>query len=136
VFLEAIELDTRALLNLRLPLPKTMDLVTGALSVDGKAPPRDFSSCDQLDFGHYSLIFGREATFACLKPACIWGRPPLARRFKRVGDIRNMLLHFRGRVSTNEVSELEQFAKHAARALERASTLARDVDLAAECPSV
>jgi hypothetical protein len=120
VHLEAIELDTRALLNLRLPLPEFSDLVIGALTVDGKPAPRDFSSYDQLDFGHYSLVFGREATFARLSSACVWDRAQLARRIKRVGDIRNMLLHFRGRASAREVGELEQFARHAAKALERA----------------
>jgi CBS domain-containing protein len=121
VHLESIELDTRALFNSRLPLPESLEIVISALTAEGRVAPREFSSYDQLDFGQYGLIFGREVTFARLSSACIWDRIQLVRKTKRVGDIRNMLLHFRGRASAREVGELEQFAWHAAKALERAS---------------
>lgn len=134
VHLKAIELDTRALFNMRLPLPDCSDIVIGALTVDGKAAPREFNSYHQPDFGHYSLIFGREVTFARLASVCVWDRAQLARKIKRVGDIRNMLLHFRGRASAREVGELELFARHAAKALERASASAPHV-AAAQTPA-
>jgi hypothetical protein len=123
VHLEAIEFDTRAHFDLLLPLPESGALVLQALAVEGKEPPRQLRTYDHLNFGHYSLIFGREATFERLQPACIWDRAQLARRVQRVGELRNTLLHFRGCASAREVDELESFAKRAALALARAEAL-------------
>ena len=72
VALESIELDTRALFTLLLPLSECKVLVVDALTVKDKAPPRDFDRYDQLEFGHYSLLFGRAATFERLRAACVW----------------------------------------------------------------
>jgi hypothetical protein len=120
VHLEAIELDTRALLNLRIPLPENKELVKVALTHDNLGLPRDLESYDHFEFGHYSLMFGRDVTFSRLSDACVWSRAKLSERYSKVGKLRNTLLHFRGRASTREVSELEQLAAHASRALSRA----------------
>ena len=119
VHLEGIEHDTRELLELALPLPASEEAVLAAF-VDGPRPIKSLKSYDECEFWQYALIFGREATFAQLQDFCIWDRGPLVNRLKRVSTIRNTLLHFRGRATDREVSELEQFARHAASALARA----------------
>jgi CBS domain-containing protein len=126
VYLEAIEFHTRELFDLLLPLPANHELVSSALTTEGKSPPRDFSSYSQLDYGHYSLIFGREATFERLALACVWDRGRLAAQIQNIGRVRNMLLHFRGRASDREREELEQFANHAEAAAERARHIAAE----------
>lgn len=131
VHIETIEYNTRALFNARLPLPEFSEIVSGALTIEGKVAPRDTSSYDQLDFGHYSLIFGREETFARLKPACLWDREQIARKIQRVGKIRNDLLHFRRRATTREVGELEVFAHHAEESFRKARELEKHRDPAA-----
>ena len=119
VHLEAIEHDTRELLELALPLPASEDAVLAAF-VEGPRPIKSLKSYDECEFWQYGLIFGRETTFARLQDFCIWDRGPLVNRLKRVSTIRNTLLHFRGRATDREVGELEQFARHAAAALARA----------------
>jgi CBS domain-containing protein len=127
VHLEAIELDTRALLSIRIPLPDDKELVTQALTHETMSLPRSLDSYDHFEFGHYSLMFGREATFARLGDACVWNGPKLSERYSKVGKLRNTLLHFRGRASTRDISELEQLAAQTARSLSRAqSSIMRD----------
>jgi len=120
------ELDTRALFDLLLPLPESADLVREALTTDSKPAPSRLDSYDSLEFSHYSLIFGRGATFERLRSACIWDRAQLARKTQRVGELRNTFLHFRSRATPREVDELEKFARHAALALARAESQVKE----------
>jgi len=122
VYLESIELDTRALFDLLLPLPASEALIREALTTETKSAPIRIESYDNLEFAHYALIFGRSATFDRLRAACIWDRAQLARKTQRVGELRNMLLHFRNRASLPEVDELEKYSRHAAMALARAES--------------
>jgi hypothetical protein len=120
VCLEAFEHDTRALFDLLLPLPEYQELVTAAVSASGKPPRKPVQAYSEFEFWQYGLVFGGDSTFARLEPVCIWDRIQIVNRINRVAEIRNMLLHFRGRASARQVSELDELSKHAARALARA----------------
>ena len=120
VCLEAFEHDTRALFDLVLPLPEFQELVTTAVTMEGKLPPKPVESYDKFEFWQYAQVFGREATFKYLEPVCIWDRKQIVNRIERVAELRNMLLHFRGRATSRQVSELDELSRHASRALARA----------------
>jgi hypothetical protein len=118
--IEAIEHDTRELFDLQLPLPEYEALILEAITSTGKPPPRSLVNYDQFEFWQYAMVFGREATFARLQDVCIWCRAKVVQRIEAVAPIRNDLLHFRARPNSEQVSQLEELAKHAASTLARA----------------
>ena len=120
VFLEEIELDTRELLALLLPLPEWIEPVKAAMSKGGVTPPRDFKSYDQLSFSHYGNIFGASETAKRLREGCESYCERFAKDMQSIGTLRNEFMHFRSRATNEQVNELEIFKMRTNAALERA----------------
>jgi CBS domain-containing protein len=120
VFLEEIELDTRELLTLLLPLPECIDPVIAAMSKGDVKPPRDFKSYDQLSFSHYGNIFGASETAKRLQEGCESLCEGFAAKMQSVGKLRNEFMHFRSRATNKQVNELEIFKMRTNAAVERA----------------
>ena len=126
VFLEEIELDTRELLTLLLPLPEWIEPVIAAMSKGGVTPPRDFKSYDQLSFSHYGNIFGASETAKRLQEGCESLCEGFAAKMQKVGKLRNEFMHFRSRATNEQVNELEIFKMRTNAAVERARRQCRE----------
>ncbi len=126
VFLEEIELDTRELLALLLPLPEWIAPVTAAMSKGHVKPPRDFKSYDQLSFSHYGNIFGASETAKRLREGCESDCESFAKDMQSIGKLRNEFMHFRSRATKDQVDKLESFKMRTNAAVERARRRCRE----------